>query len=528
MDRRFLAALAVSALVLLAYPHYLKWVGLAPREGTQPPASPSEKVIPAPTAAPEFKPPVPAEKLSFENELYDVVSTTQGGNLLLLRQGNVTFFEAGPDNGGIFGVTLEPGAEGLSGEIFEKVPAAEKDQGLEFVYEKPRDFRLTKRYFIGKEKPTLVLEVETEDLSGRERNFSVGLNYGLDLVFHTSQEEGMVKVIRSSGGEVGRTDLRAIRKAQVPLIGTESLDWHGLVRKYYALLVKPDSKIVGHEARVERDKLMSRLRLAPFTLTAGGRHVTRILVYAGPQRQETLREFGMGFEKILSQGTLGPLRGGLLRGLNFFYRLTQNYGTAVLLATLLIKLLFTPLTHLSYKSMKKMQALQPKLKALQRQYKDDAGRLNKETMELYRRNRVNPMMGCLPLVLQVPIFIAFYRVLAESVELKGAPFIFWIRDLSEPDRLFSWSGAIPFVGNSFNLLPLLMIGSMLWQQRLTPQTAADPGQEKIMYLMPVVFGLVFYSLPSGLVLYWTANNLLTIFHQLFVKRIPVSLHHEDR
>jgi YidC/Oxa1 family membrane protein insertase len=138
------------------------------------------------------------------------------------------------------------------------------------------------------------------------------------------------------------------------------------------------------------------------------------------------------------------------------------------------------------------------------------------------------MMGCMPLVLQIPIFISFYQVLSEAVELKGAPFIFWIRDLSEPDRLFSWSASLPFIGNSFNLLPILMIGSMLWQQKLTPSTAATPEQEKIMYFMPVIFGFVFYNLPSGLVLYWFINNMLTIGHQIVIKRIPVILHHEDQ
>ena len=177
--------------------------------------------------------------------------------------------------------------------------------------------------------------------------------------------------------------------------------------------------------------------------------------------------------------------------------------------------------------MQKMQALQPKVKAIQKQFQSDSARMNKEMMELYRRNRVNPMMGCLPLVLQIPIFITFYQVLSEAVDLKGANFIGWIHDLSRPDRLFTFPTSLPFIGDAFNLLPILMIGSMVWQQQLTPQTATAPGQEKLTYLMPIIFGFIFYNLPSGLVLYWLANNLLTIFHQLVIKRIPVVLHHED-
>ena len=385
---------------------------------------------------------------------------------------------------------------------------------------------MTKKFFVGSEKPTLVLEVEMENLSQREKEFPLEFQYALELglVGHP-RDEMSAKTVYFSGLELHATLLRTLKKKPFPSAGT--FDWHGLVRKYYALLVKPELKLVNQETRFEEGRLVSRLGLTPLTVAPGEKKTARILIYAGPLHYNTLREFGFGFEKIFSQGLLGTLKSTLLTTLNFFHRITGNYGFAILLVTLLLKLLFTPFTHLSYESMKKMQAPQPRLKALQKQHQKDAARLNKEMMELYKRNRVNPMMGCLPLVLQIPIFISFYQVLSEAVELKGANFILWIRDLSEPDRLFSWSASLPFVGNAFNLLPILMIGSMLWQQRLTPQTAATPEQEKIMYFMPIIFGFVFYSLPSGLVLYWFVNNILTIFHQLVIKRIPVILHHED-
>src|SRR3989338_497244 len=146
-------------------------------------------------------------------------------------------------------------------------------------------------------------------------------------------------------------------------------------------------------------------------------------------------------------------------------------------------------------------------------------------MELYKKNKVNPMGGCLPMLLQIPIFIAFYQVLAQTVELKGAPFIFFIRDLSEPDRFWTLPFAIPFLGDAVNVLPILMLGSMVWQQQLTPQTGTS-DQQKMMMFMPVIFGFMFYNLPSGLVLYWLVNNLLSIFHQLFIKGKALP-HHED-
>lgn len=525
MDRRYLVALALSILVLIGYPYYLQWVGVRPAQkiDAESPAA-IEKNLPS------LKPlrlQAPAQQtFPYKNQLYDLVFVNRGASLISLKQGDALLYQATPEEKGIFGVTLQHETEDLTGEIFQALPPDKRNLPPTFVYERPGDYRMTKKFFVGSEKPTIVLEVNLENLSGRERQFPLKLSYGLDLALHGPRDEASAKIALQSGTELQLIHERSLRKK--PFLSAGSFEWHGLARKYYALIVKPDLKLSGQETHFEEDRLLSDLELVPVSAGPGEKKTIRFLIYAGPQSYGMLREFGFGFEKILSQGMLGVLRIALLTTLNFFHRIFGNYGVAILMITLLIKLLFTPLTHFSYQSMGKMQALQPKIKALQKQHQNDSSRLNKEMMELYRRNRVNPMMGCLPLFLQIPIFISFYQALSEAVELKGASFIFWIHDLSEPDRLFSWVAPLPFVGTSFNLLPILMIGSMLWQQKLTPQTAATPGQEKMMYLMPVIFGFVFYGLPSGLVLYWLTNNLLTIFHQLFIKRIPIILHHEDR
>lgn len=526
MDKRYLLAFLVSFLILIFYPHYLKLINPSHYEQKSYKESPVAATRPpSPISAPE-KPKEGAASYTLRKGPFEIVFSSRGGTILSLEQNGSVFFDAGPAGEGIFGMRLLNESEDLSAEIFTTRALGGTEKTPSLTYEKSGEYRVTKRFFLGSEKPSLVLEVELENLSARERTLTPEIHYGLgEHKLHPSDELG-VKMVRSSADEIRATDLRSLRKNTS--VTSEPLEWHGLLRKYEALLVKSDAKILGQETEVKGPNLMSRLTLSPVTLSPGGKRTVYILIYAGPQRYETLKEFGVGFEKILTQGTLGQIRLWLLAGLNFFYRLTKNYGAAILIVTLLIKLLFTPLTHFSYQSMSKMQALQPKIKALQKQFKNDAQRLNKEMMGLYRRNRVNPLGGCLPMVLQIPIFIAFYQVLSEAVDLKGAPFILWIRDLSEPDRLFNWPVDLPFVGSSFNLLPILMIGSMLWQQRLTPQTASTPEQEKIMYLMPVIFGFVFYNLPSGLVLYWFINNLLTIFHQLVIKRIPVILHHEDQ
>jgi YidC/Oxa1 family membrane protein insertase len=282
------------------------------------------------------------------------------------------------------------------------------------------------------------------------------------------------------------------------------------------------------EAKASGETMSGSVRTEPVTVGPGQKATVEYFIYAGPQHYETLKSYDARFDDVLSRGFFGMFKIWLLLALKFLYGFTHNYGWAIILLTVVIKGLFTPLTHMSYESMKKMQAIQPKLKSLQQRYKSDPTRLNKEMMELYKRNRVNPLGGCLPMLLQIPIFIAFYQVLDEAIELKGADFIFWIHNLSEPDRLFRLPFFIPVIGDGFNLLPLLMIGSMFWQQKLTPQIGATPEQTQMMTFMPVIFGFLFYQMPSGLVLYWFVNNVLTIIHQVFIKKMVVVLHHEDR
>ena len=526
MDRRYLLAFVFSLLILLAYPHYLKWIGVAPKERVIYHEKQIENVTEAVKSNPSpqaFR----AETDEFKNPIFHILFTNLGGSILSLTQDDATLFAAQPqDKVGIFATNILNGSEDLTQQVFSKAPAPKENAPPSFSYEKLGEYRLTKTFFVGSEKPSIVLQIDIENLSNRERQFPLTLQYALYLGTHTGRDDSMIKAVAFSETEMHSASLAALRKK--PVLSTDPIEWHGLVRKYYALLVKPDWKSVSQETQLEGDQLVSELKFAPLSVAPGQKETARVLIYAGPQSYDLLKSFGVGFEKIFSHGMLGVFKVWLLKGLNFFHHVTRNYGVAILIITLLIKLLFTPLTHVSYQSMGKMQALQPKVKALQKNYEKDPTRLNKELMELYRRNRVNPMMGCLPLVLQIPIFIAFYQVLSQAVELKGANFIFWIRDLSEPDRLFTLPTSLPFIGNAINLLPFFMIGSMLWQQKLTPQTAAAPGQEKLMYLTPVIFGFVFYNLPSGLVLYWFVNNMLTIFHQLVIKRIPVILHHEDR
>jgi YidC/Oxa1 family membrane protein insertase len=234
----------------------------------------------------------------------------------------------------------------------------------------------------------------------------------------------------------------------------------------------------------------------------------RFRLYAGPKEFGILKSLDAGLEDTIDFGwfifgswdMVKAVAKPLFAVLQFLHDYTHNYGIAIVLLTIGIKLLFAPLQYKSYKSMKEMQILQPKVLALQTKYKDDRDRLNKELIKLYRDHKVNPVGGCLPMLLQMPVFVALFNVLYMTIELRQAPFLLWVTDLSVPDPYY--------------VLPILMGVTMVIQQKITP-TTMDPTQAKIMLLLPAFMTLLFLNFASGLVLYWFTNNLLT-FGQQFV------------
>jgi YidC/Oxa1 family membrane protein insertase len=197
-------------------------------------------------------------------------------------------------------------------------------------------------------------------------------------------------------------------------------------------------------------------------------------------------------------------------------RVTGNYGIDIILLTILIKILFYPLTQKSMASMRKMQELGPILSKLKEKYKGDAQRLNQETMNLYKTYKINPLSGCLPMLAQIPVFIALYKALLVTIELRHAPFFLWINDLSAPEHL--WDIAVAGYTLPIRLLPLLMGVSMFVQQKMTPSSGMEPAQQKMMLFMPVIFTFMFWSFPNGLVIYWLVNNVLSIGQQMMYNR----------
>ncbi|HOV14097.1 MAG TPA: YidC/Oxa1 family insertase periplasmic-domain containing protein, partial [Spirochaetota bacterium] len=249
-------------------------------------------------------------------------------------------------------------------------------------------------------------------------------------------------------------------------------------------------------------------------------------IYAGPKIGSFLKKYD-NFEKndfVIKDAKFSKIEESIMFGLGniiglvlkFIYNLVKNYGLAIIILTIIIKLLLSPLTHQSMVSQEKMSKLQPKIKALQEKYKDKPEMLNKETMNLYKREGINPLSGCLPLILQMPILMAMYTLLDMMVELKGANFL-WIKDLSTGDAIMNFSFIIPFVNiSSLNILPIIMTGVSVLSTLFTPNMDGNKQTKMMMWMMPLVFFFLFYNVSSGLVLYWTVMNILNLLQQLYI------------
>lgn len=350
------------------------------------------------------------------------------------------------------------------------------------------------------------IELEDKELGAKlkiaideKENFSFALNSTQEMkyriVFKTTP--------KSLENKQERHYIVYSNKVERPVVGSaelydSSFGWLGLDFNYQLLALSFPEKVTSL-IRVQKDGTMimeSANKMATFNTE---------IVYA-KKNYDDLVALGNKLELAVDFGFWGILAVPILRGLQFFYEFIPNYGISIIFLTIIIRLITFPLQYKSFKSMKKMQLLQPELAKLKEKYKDEPQKLQQETMTLFKKSGANPLGGCLPMLMQMPVFFAFYKVLYSAVELVDAPFIGWIHDLSIKDPYF--------------ILPVLMTVTMFLQQKLTPSASADPSQQKIMMAMPIVFGFIMKDLPAGLVLYIFISTLLGILQQLFVNKSP--------
>jgi YidC/Oxa1 family membrane protein insertase len=344
-----------------------------------------------------------------------------------------------------------------------------------------------------------------------QQNLPIKLTWspGLETVQNYSKPSflTMSRGLVNSGDKVEHL----VPKDEYKKIGS-TVKWAGVETNYFLAIFIPQSTdtsrvpVDAYMARLVDDK--KQLHNVDVTFASQRSEPLKLTMFIGPKDYILLGELGMDLKDAIDFGFFAPITKALFFTLRKMYTFTHNYGLAIVLITILIKLIFTPFTQMSFASMKKMQQMQPELKKIQDKYakmKSDDPRkqsMNTEIMALHKRYGVNPLGGCLPMLLQMPVLFAFYKLLGNAIELRGAPFVLWLQDLSRPDPLY--------------ITPLIMGVTMLLQQRMTPST--DPMQKNMMYIMPVMFTYISLNLPSGLVLYWLLSNFLAIAHQYYFQQ----------
>lgn len=340
--------------------------------------------------------------------------------------------------------------------------------------------------------------------------------------------EGFLGVLGGSLTEVDYDESREEPSIQTPSTG----GWLGITDKYWMTALLPDQSMLfsgrfEYQSRSGRDNYRARMMMQPLEVPAGESVEVVSFVFAGAKKVDIIEgyeeEIGVErFDRAIDWGWFYFLTRPLFTLLDLFAGYLGNFGIAILALTVLIKLVFFQLANKSYVAMSKMRVLQPKMTELRERFKDDKQRQQQELMALYKNENVNPLSGCLPIVIQIPVFFALYKVLFVSIEMRHAPFFGWVHDLSSPDPMLVTTlfGLIPWDPPSFLALgiwPIIMGVSMFLQQKLNPQPA-DPVQAKVFAFMPLFFTFLLASFPVGLVIYWTWNNVLTIAQQWVIMK----------
>ncbi len=547
MEKRVVIFLVISLAVILGYDLLLKQLGLLPPSPTvqEPPnqesGGPKREAGPtseeqtldrAPSSGPRSTSPLPASApagstvselppdrtVTIETDVLRVGLSAHGGVISSweLKQ----FHTAGPEpkpvqlvyQGAKFkrplSITTSNATaqkifdEGINAieTDFDTLDAAHSVGHVTLRFEDPASgIKLLKRLTFHHGSYLVDVALTTEGLSDTYE-VVLGTNFGI-----VEWGDGFIGLIGSASLVDGKVEKET---PDVELERKGAVQWAALQDKYFLSVLMPQGA-TAVLVKKEGDKLVSSSVRMPATSTGAS---SQLQLYAGPKEYDTLRSLNVGLEDTIDFGwfifgswsVVKAVAKPIFYVLRFINSYTHNYGVTIILLTMGIKMLFVPLQYKSYKSMKQMQVIQPKVLALQEKYKDDRDKLNKELIKLYRDYKVNPVGGCLPMVLQMPVFVALFNILYMTIDLRQAPFVGWITDLSVQDPYY--------------VLPIIMGATMVIQQKITP-TTMDPTQAKIMLILPVFMTFLFINFPAGLVLYWLTNNVLTIAQQVLTERV---------
>lgn len=503
MEKRLVIAIALSLLVLLS------WSALMPK-----PQPVGNKEVTANNLQAQTSKQAPTSILSspalaetLANVPNETIKFVQDSREIIFNPAKAAIVEV------IFKDKLEhrlPLQIGLFGD--EKILFKQQSitsESITFVYE-DQNKRIIKKFIIPNNSHTIDLEVQTFNLSTSPLLLNPKLVLGrLDLSAKNTQS-------RYQDVCFGSKEKTTHLSAGKDFIG-QDLKFISLRDQYFCAIAEPVNLVSsGYVRKISPQESEVGIIGNEVNVQSGAQIGHFYRIYLGPQDLKTINSYKPDWTAIIYFGTFDFIAQILLQFLGFIYGLVHNWGLAIIILSISVYFLLFPLSIKQMRSMKAMQVLQPKIEAIRKEFKDNPQRMNKEIMELYKEHKVNPLGGCLPLLLQMPIFFALYQAMIRSVALRGAHFL-WIKDLSSPDKLFVFKNSIPLLGNQFNILPILMAIGMFVQQKISMTTAATSEaaqQQKIMSIvMPIMFGVIFYQMPSGLVLYWFVNSALMLVYQ---------------
>ncbi|MCX5833879.1 MAG: membrane protein insertase YidC [Deltaproteobacteria bacterium] len=535
MQKRMVLAIVLSFIIVFVYQYYFaKNIATKKQEDAQKQetvtteqSSPAPRAAPAVKAAPKSisvqKSQAGMRDIRVETPLYIAVFTTKGGALKSLKLKDYRK-ELSSDSELIELVRVQEGqtyplAVSFSESSISIPPDLTYDanttaiqvndktgeQKIIFSATYPKAGKVEKVFTFFPDKYSIDLEVRVHNLSGNpiEQNAFLSWNEFLapNVKPDKENEEGLIAYVKNSVEQV------EVEKIEAKKMLGPDVSWGGFESKYFitALIPKKPTLTSFQMGRDASGRISASLEGPKNLIPMGQTGLFNYALYLGPKEYEFLKAEDVGLENAINLGSwIKWLAMPLLIFMKFLYKYVHNYGTAIIILTFLTKIVFWPLGNKSYKSMKEMQTLQPKIKELQERYKNDKQALNQAVMQLYKSHKINPLGGCLPVLIQIPVFFGLYRALLYSIELRHAPFVGWIQDLSARDPYY--------------ITPVIMGATMFLQQKMSPPMGTDPMQQKIMLLMPVVFTALFLNFPSGLVIYWLFNNILSIGQQYYINK----------
>ena len=538
MDKRTILAIVLSVAVILIYQMFfmkppVKQPPAMQKESSQT-AKQTETAVPAPaipalsqttikaSKSVKITPSVPERFISVETPLYIAQFTTKGGAVQsfklkgyqqkqgvktdLIEMVDVTVGMPRPLTVSFPGSTVDLPAEGMYDSDTKSIDLTKGKESQRLILQQTiaGTMKVEKIFTFYPDRYGIDLEVRVYNLTDTPLNQNASLNWNqyVDPKIETDSwsHTGPVAFVAKS---IERIEVKKIEGEKV--LGPD-VSWGGFESKYFMVAVIPQNPSLTSFAmsKDNRDMVTVNMR-GPKNLIPGEQAGSFMYtLFLGPKDYSILKAQKVNLEDAIDFGSwLKWLAMPMLIVLKWLYQYVHNYGLAIIILTILIKIIFWPLGNKSYESMKQMQKLQPKMKELQEKYKGDRQKLSQETMALYKVHKVNPMSGCLPMLIQIPVFFGLYKTLLYAIELRHSPFIWWIQDLSDKDPYY--------------ITPIIMGGTMWIQQKMTPMSG-DPMQQKVMLFMPIVFTFLFLNFPAGLVIYWLLNNVISIGQQYYINK----------